>query len=409
MKRSNIEMPKKSILWISSLPSKQSIEDCQKKGFTDMAGYVSQWNYIEAIEAVTNIKIDRISAIRVPGFPKYKELFVKREVSRHREGAIDINIGFFNIEHLSLFFSQIQLICEAKKWARKHKKESVYIIMESLSSRYLAAGIAIKKIISNATLCNIVTDLPQFMNRSGMSKIKQLLKKYDWNIIKKQMGKVDKFILYTKYMAEYLSLKPGKWIVIEGMPNVEKLNIEIPKKYDEFVCTYAGNLVSSMKIENIISAFLIANIPNSIFKIFGNGDSKENVIKSSKKNMCIQYCGYRPNMEVFETMMKSTLLVHPRPTKDEYNKYSCPSKLFEYMSSGTAVIGTKLKGVPDEYDKYMFIFNSDTVDDMANSLKNVALLGKEEINKVGIEARKYLRLEKNPNAQAKKLLDHIGF
>ena len=121
----------------------------------------------------------------------------------------------------------------------------------------------------------------------------------------------------------------------------------------------------------------------------------------------IKYYGYVSNEEVIELEKKATLLCNVRNTNMEYTKYSCPSKVLEYLASGTPVYSTKLMGIPEEYKKYVFWCDEPNLGNISSDLKNILNLPSEVLNKKGIEAQRFMLKEKNSIAQAKKILDFI--
>ncbi len=117
--------------------------------------------------------------------------------------------------------------------------------------------------------------------------------------------------------------------------------------------------------------------------------------------------GVIPSDEVFEKMKKATLLVNPRPTKDEYTQYSCPSKTFEYLASGTPLLTTKLGGIPDEYFEHLFTFEDESQEGMAKKLTEIFALNDSELDSKGKAAQEFIRTKKNNEVQAKKIIEFI--
>ena len=85
----------------------------------------------------------------------------------------------------------------------------------------------------------------------------------------------------------------------------------------------------------------------------------------------IFYGGMLLNQEIVEKEQEATLLVNPRPTGEEYVKYSFPSKTMEYMASGTPVLTTVLPGMPKEYHPYVYLLEDETSDGITEKLKEV--------------------------------------
>ena len=101
------------------------------------------------------------------------------------------------------------------------------------------------------------------------------------------------------------------------------------------------------------------------------------------------------------------LLVNPRPTSEEFTRYSFPSKILEYMMSGTPVITTKILGIPKEYDKYLFYFYADDPLSMANDLRKLMDMSLKDLSRKGRDAREFVIKNKNNIIQAEKILNFI--
>ena len=104
---------------------------------------------------------------------------------------------------------------------------------------------------------------------------------------------------------------------------------------------------------------------------------------------------------------RALLLVNPRPSKDEYTKFSFPSKTLEYMGSGTAVLSTKLPGIPQEYRDYLYWFDDESESGMTNELTRIFSQQDSEIKQKGIVAAKFIYSEKTAGNQAAKILSLI--
>ena len=188
----------------------------------------------------------------------------------------------------------------------------------------------------------IVTDLPDLL-LGRKDRIKNFI-----------IRLYDQYILLTEQMNDYIisniTHKKKPYIIVEGMVDINMKNIGIYKheKYSKKICMYTGILDCKYGIEILAKGFDKANIPNSELHIYGNGDFKNELLKLCKKNKNIKYFGLKPNNYIVEEQQKATLLINPRPSNEEFTKYSFPSKNMEYMVSGTPTLLTKLPGMPKE-------------------------------------------------------------
>lgn len=73
----------------------------------------------------------------------------------------------------------------------------------------------------------------------------------------------------------------------------------------------------------------------------------------------------------------------------------------EYMLSGTPVLTTKLPGIPAEYDKYLYYFEDESIEAMANKMSEVLSMDYTECLRKASEAQSYVMNEKNNFLQMK--------
>ena len=94
-------------------------------------------------------------------------------------------------------------------------------------------------------------------------------------------------------------------------------------------------------------------------------------------------------------------------TYSNYTKYSFPSKIMEYMTSGVPVLTYKLEGIPDEYDEYLYYVRGDTEDDLKNAIEDICNKNKQELLEFGNRAREWVLKEKNCVVQCAKIINML--
>ena len=106
--------------------------------------------------------------------------------------------------------------------------------------------------------------------------------------------------------------------------------------------------------------------------------------------------------------MRASLLINPRYTEAEFTKYSFPGKNIEYMVSGTPTLTTLLPGMPKEYFPHVYLLDDETVDGMANMLREIHSKPKEEIERLGQETKEWMLKNKNNKAQVAELIHFVN-
>ena len=276
-------------------------------------------------------------------------------------------------------------------------KKNSFVICDGLS--YLASKAAVmacklKKIKS----VGIITDLPEFLSSSDRA-----VKRY-----KKLFDEFSAYVVLTEKMAIKLGYLDRHYVVLEGQ--VDSLEEREPLKQKYFskkIVMYAGIVQKLYGLQLLVEGFIKANLENYELHIYGNGDYAEEIDRISKTHKNVKHFPSQPNSTIVENEKEAYLLVNPRPTAEEYTKYSFPSKNMEYMVSGTAVLTTALPGMPEEYKKHVYLIEDESVDGISNAFKKVAGLGDEEVLNKGRLAREFVLSEKNNKIQTEKIIELI--
>ena len=244
----------------------------------------------------------------------------------------------------------------------------------------------------------IVTDLPDMFDAGRLRKTVSnfLLRRFDG------------YVYLTEYMNEYMGgNKP--YIVLEGHVDAAIAPSDPQTAYEEQdgtkVVLYAGNIHSKYGIKALAEGFMLADIPDAQLRVYGAGDYQEPLVKLCEKDPRIRYMGRAANEVIVKEEQKASLLVNPRPTDNEYTKYSFPSKNMEYMASGTPLLTTKLPGMPEEYDSYVYLIEDESAKGIAKTLQKVLALSRKERVLKGQRARDFVLTQKTNVIQSGRIMD----
>ncbi len=281
------------------------------------------------------------------------------------------------------------------------KKKETAVICDALNVSVAAASLAAAKIKRIKTIA-IVTDVPSHRPTGGKMTRSEKIDLY-------LMKKFDSYLLLTEHMNSVVNPKNRPYVVLEGHSDVKMKDIQnlLEYKYKKKVCLYAGSLRRVYGIEMLVEAFVKADVENFELHVYGNGDYVEDLKKLCKKYSSVKYMGIAPNDRIVQEELKCTLLINPRPTNEEYTKYSFPSKNMEYMASGTPVLTTRLPGMPHEYNDYVYLIQEETVDGIKEKLIDILNKPICELHEKGQKAKEFVMNNKNNVVQAKKVLEMI--
>lgn len=283
----------------------------------------------------------------------------------------------------------------------KCKKKKTAIICDALNIS-AAMGALAGSILRGFPTVGIVTDVPGLLSCSQKESFSQKL-----NLA--IMRSFKSYLLLTQQMSEVVNPKNRPYIVLEGHADqaMETVENTLSGKAEKKIVLYAGSLMEIYGIGHLVEGFLAATIPDAELHIYGDGDYAEKLAKQAAENSTIKYHGVAPNGEIVKAELAATLLVNPRPSHEEYTKYSFPSKNMEYMASGTPVLTTHLPGMPEDHKPYVYFIKQEDAEGIKTALKRVLSQDAQTLHNFGKEAKQFILKEKNNVAQAAKVLAFV--
>jgi hypothetical protein len=124
------------------------------------------------------------------------------------------------------------------------------------------------------------------------------------------------------------------------------------------------------------------NDANEELLLYGAGDAVEYIQEAGVKDKRIKYMGLVSKKETIDIQNSASILVNPRNSDDgEFTKYSCPSKILEYMLTGNPTVICWLPGVPEEYYDYLIVAKDNSIKSLADAINKALQLSASEINK----------------------------
>lgn len=245
----------------------------------------------------------------------------------------------------------------------------------------------------------IITDLPDMLGGGGFSK----------KMANFVIRHCTDYVLLTEAMNDYIGNKSKPYVVLEGHADIT-MGEKVPspdKKAAPRRVFYAGGVSRQYGLADLTEGFLQADLPNAMLEIYGPGDYVKELQQIAETHDNVFYGGMLLNTEIVDKEQEAALLVNPRPTHEEFVKYSFPSKTMEYMASGTPVLTTRLPGMPKDYYPYVDFIEEESAAGIAAALKAVLTRSDEELFQKGQKARAFVLEGRNNVVQAKKLLDML--
>lgn len=321
--------------------------------------------------AQTGIDYEVISAPFIGAFPhQYKQIKYEGYISQDKNIKY---VPFNNIFALRNFSRAKNVKKNLQSFIRDKEKEKL-IIIYSAHTPFLKAAAYAKRKDRNIKICNIIPDLPQYMNlNKKKSVLYRIGKRIDIKTFQKFMLHIDSYMFLTEHMATKLDVRNRPVLVREGIIGdikdiIQNNNLDFLVNAKKNI-VYTGTLNLKYGIKELIDAFISLKNPDYRLIICGKGDGEYYVKEKAIGDTRIEYKGQVSSMQAKEWVNRADVLVNPRQNNEEYTKYSFPSKNIEYLISGKPVVAYMLDGMKDIYQEFLIIPKNNSLQALAESIE----------------------------------------
>jgi len=320
---------------------------------------------------------------------------------------------FLNIRGLyssSLFYGAKSKL---RQWAEKELTSGSKIaIAYSLTVYTLSAMKYLKQLNPRIKTAIIIPDIPEYTYLNSKNSV---MKIRNW-LAKKRINKkiatlfpyVDKAILFSDKMTEKIDCA-DRYMVFEGLytEQFEQTTEERLFSKDKKEIVYAGGLSEVYGVKLLLDAF--SEIKNSDYRLIlaGRGPMEAAIREVAQSDSRIVFLGEIPRERLLAIEKGADVLVNPRVNSGVFTRYSFPSKNMEYMSSGTPMIGYKLEGILEIYDKYINYFREETPESLAHCIEHICTVENAEARLRAKEAKKYIAKYKTGDFWAEAIIEFI--
>ena len=348
-----------------------------------------------------NIKV--ISAIPIVS-SRHKRLFwfVPNETVNDVRYSYIPMVNLRIIKNITVF---IACFFKVLFWCLGRLGKKRVLITDVLNVTTTTAAVLACKITFTKTI-GIVTDMPNLLVATTEKEKMSLNSKLVFNSIRRLSG----LILLTEQMNQVINKTNRPYIIMEGLVdiNMTQSKNDLQSKDNKQIILYAGGLFEKYGIKKLIEGFKKLQHKNAELHLYGVGPMVEDIKKYSQQDSRIIYKGMVANEIVVDAQLKATLLVNPRSSKEEFTKYSFPSKNMEYMASGTPVLTTPLPGMPKEYYDFVYILEDEDENGIFVKLKTILANSPEKLHNFGLSAKQFVLTKKNNVKQAARIVELVN-
>lgn len=370
------------------------------------AGNKFQVNLVEHLGRTAGASVQTFAVRPLAAFPGDRVMaFGGRRVALDDTGAAARLVPFVNVRGLKEASLAASFAAHLAGWAAAHRAAGprallVYNLFSPLALPVLATARA-----WGVPAVAIVADLPFIYGSGG---VKGVLERMDFRAQLAMLRRFDGLVVLTRHIAE--DFAPGvPWMLMEGAAAEADGAPAAPAApgadAGERVVMYSGMLNEMNGIPALLDAFDRLREPGWKLWMYGGGPLQERVRAAARRDGRIEYHSWDrvPADEVRRRQRQATVLVNPRPSAQAVNRYTFPSKLMEYLSSGTATVSTPMPGIPLEYHPWLELAEDEGAEGLAQAIRRAAARPAAERAARGARARDWILREKTWPRQAGRI------
>jgi glycosyltransferase involved in cell wall biosynthesis len=354
------------------------------------------WSLVDAL-LKAGLEVELLSVWPVSTFPSNPRVLF-RSAPFAMNGVPGECLGFVNLVGLKHVTRFVQCLSRGTRVLRRWRPG--VLLVHGVHSPFLWYA-ALSRQVLGLRVVVILTDPPGVCLPTDRLAVR-LLKWLDVRLVRWALRWTDAVIAVTTDLAR--DFAPGKpALVIDGIARFESDADYVRKDRSRPTVVYAGSLRISYGVDRLVDAVSGLTDPPATLEVYGNGELADWVSKVAAEQTQIKGPRLLSREELLRAYRSADLLVQPRPTNQSFVRYSFPSKIIEYMASGTPVLTTRLVGMTDEYTPYVYWIDDDSRAGIRKALRDVLQLPEDERLTKGRRAAEYIRATRSSEAQGKRI------
>jgi glycosyltransferase involved in cell wall biosynthesis len=299
---------------------------------------------------------------------------------------LKLSYEYKSISGLSYYYPPIINVPIIKQWRFKNftkrlvkklikkKKEKSLIIVDSLNAT-LSKIASLLSETYGYKIVGIVTDHPK--NITGM---KSFVKRR----ITDSLSYYDGYICLTPHLNTIANPYRKPHLIIPGI--VESRTVyPIARKPYFFWC---GSTYEKYGIINLIEAF--KKVDKDVDLVMAGHGLSDQIKKVIDQDSRCHFLGALSQSEIYQYQTGALANINPRPTNKIIDDFSVPSKMFEYLSSGSPTISTEHPLLYDIFKTCAFWAGNGRIDELKSAIENFLLLSEARHEKMGSWAKTYI-------------------
>jgi glycosyltransferase involved in cell wall biosynthesis len=326
---------------------------------------------------------EKIRALTLRPFAKGLFDFDELKFDKGNDGNISFDYLPDKSNRLYKLFTRNHALKRAISHTIKGLGNDVVVIVDSM--KFALAKAALKAAKENSVKAiAIVTDNPKLLSNES-----RLYSRAVFSLYKKYDG----FIALSSDLNKLANKQNKPSYVFSGFADDF---VKTPKPQEKPYFFFCGALYERYGILNMIEAFKQLKTDCELL-IAGHGPLIDKIKETTMEDSRIRYLGLLSREKIHQYEQHAELNINPRLYDTNLDKYSVPSKVLEYLSSGAPLLSTWHTSLRDEFCGEAIWVKDGSIDELRKAMdlflhiqngdmKKKALLAKEKaLAKYGLE------------------------
>ena len=346
-----------------------------------------------------------ISFLPIPSFPRSRRIWIRGENVVLQQNRNVRLVSFINITPVKQFLIGIATVWNLLRWGWRTRNTKRVVYQYNLTVPPALFTLAASKAIGASTIIEL-----NDINVPGQTLPDSFLNRLDFWLHRKLIPHFDGHITVSDSIMQDF-MPNSDYIRVEGGVATKLLegaadNSQLKASGNQFTVAFAGSLDPVNGIDILLDAF--SQLGRGYRLVIAGWGPQEDVVRAAAaEDERIHFVGRLPFPEVLRIYEAADVLVSIRPTKTLHTRYFFPSKLMEYLASGTPVITTCTGHTEEEFGDFCYLLKDESAKALADLIRSVAMTSPEARREKGQRARSYMKEHKTWDRQGHKIVRYI--
>lgn len=367
-----------------------------------------QLELIRELSRTPGVDVDVFSVLPVATHPVEPRKIIATSWSEISPGIPSYRPGFVTLPGLKQVTQIASLTYFSAKAARSSKYD--YILAFNMFPHVGVAAWWLHKRYGLPVAC-LLAD-PPVDDRGVRSRIAAALMSLYNSWTRRLLGVPERVIALTPLAAKMFAPQ-ARAMFLDGAIASEIANTQTGAafstvRHDRKDIVYTGALTTYNGVIELVLAMGLVTSGDVTLHVYGKGPLTDHVRAAADAQDNIVFHGQVESSRIPPVQRDAFLLVSPRQIDHPISDITFPSKLLEYMASGTPVLTTRLRSISSEFNDRVYFAETGSPEDLAACIDELAARPPAEVRSVGALGRQFVVNHRTWSHAAQRIVQFLA-